>query len=152
MISFFETEFQRREIDENFARSIRPIGGPLVEQMAHVPEPCPEGVGINSDGLINWNSEVSARYIYVLEQGAASPGIPPNFDLPEGTIWRVDIPFDGTPADTNTVVFGTQPEGMTQRMPEGNVTPQPLTSGMTYYLYVLQDVATPIVRCLFTQP
>ena len=152
MIGFFEAEFQRRTIDENFARSIRPIGGPLVEQMTHEPESCPEGVGITNDGLISWDSERTARYIYVLEYGSNSPGIPPNFDVPEGTLWRIDVPFDGTPVESSTVTFGTRPEDMTQRIPIDDAIPDALTSGQTYYLYVLEDVATPVVRCLFTQP
>jgi hypothetical protein len=152
MIAFFETEFQRREIDVNFAQGIRPIGGPLVEQMTHTPEPCPEGVGINRDGLLSWSSDESARYIYLLEQDANSPGIPPNFDIPAGTLWRIDVPFDGTPVATDTVVYGIKPAGMTQSVPAQDVAPPSLTSGTTYYFYVLQDVATPIVRCLFTTP
>ena len=76
MLAFFEAEFQRRAIDENFARSIRPIGGPLVEQMTHQPEACPEGIGIASDGTITWDDTKTARYVYVLETTAKSPGIP----------------------------------------------------------------------------
>ena len=152
MLGFFEAEFQRRAIDENFARSIRPIGGPLVEQMAHQPEPCSDGVGIEADGTLTWDETKTARYVYVLETNAKSPGIPPNFDMPEGTIWRVDVPFDGTPLASGSVRYGNIPDGTTQRMPEDNMAPSVLESGASYYLYVLEDVAVPVARCLFVQP
>ena len=152
MLAFFEAEFQRRAIDENFARSIRPIGGPLVEQMTHQPEACPEGIGIASDGTITWDDTKTARYVYVLETTAKSPGIPPNFDMPEGTIWRIDVPFNGTPLESGSVIYGDAPEGTTQRMPENDGQPSVLESGASYYLYVLEDVALPVARCFFTQP
>ena len=152
MLAFFEAEFQRRNIDENFARSIRPIGGPLVEQLAHQPEACPEGVGITNDGVIEWGADKSARYVYVLDAAADNPGIPPNLDTPEGTLWRVDVPFDGDPMPRGSVRYGQVPSGSSQRVPDNGAPPPALIAGETYYLYALEDIALPIARCLFTQP
>ncbi len=151
MHAFFRNEFDRREIDEEWARSIRPIGGPLVSQAAFVPEPCPQGSGVGQNGELNWEAATDARYIYVLEVGARNPGIPPNFDVPEGTIWRVDVPSDGVPIASGSLVYGEPGLGSFQRVP-ANGPPSALDPGVTYYLYVLRDVAVPIERCLFVAP
>ncbi|MCA9698471.1 MAG: hypothetical protein KC431_13155, partial [Myxococcales bacterium] len=91
-----------------------------------------------------------ARYIYVLEAGADNPIVPPNLDLPAGTLWRVDVPWDGgTPISSGEISYGSAPAGMMQRYPEG-VAPDALVPGEEYYLYVTRDVAIPITRCLFT--
>jgi hypothetical protein len=68
--------------------------------------------------------------------------------LPSGTIWRVDIPFDGVPITSGTLEYGGAVLGSLQSFPTEE-DPAALTPGETYYLYVLQDVAVPIERCLF---
>ena len=151
MLTFFQGEFDRREIDEEWALAIRPIGGPLVAQASFVPETCVDGSGIGSDGIIHWETATDARYVYVLEPGAENPGIPPNFDMPSGTIWRVDIPFDGVPITSGTLEYGGAVMGSVQTFPAEGA-PAALTPGEIYYLYVLQDVAVPIERCLFEMP
>jgi hypothetical protein len=40
---------------------------------------------------------------------------------------------------------------MSQRFPESGP-PAALTSGKSYYLYVLADIIVPITRCTFTAP
>jgi hypothetical protein len=88
----------------------------------------------------------------VLEAEAASPTVPPNLDLPEGTLWRIDVPGeDGTPLEPGTVRYGELPYGVAQRTPEAGP-PSALVSGRTYYLYVTADVVIPITRCLFVAP
>jgi hypothetical protein len=85
----------------------------------------------------------------VLEAGSANPGVPPNLDTPRGTLWRLDVPFTGSPINTG-IRYGVVPQGASQRVPAMNAAPPALQSGRQYYLYVLQDVAIPITRCTFT--
>ncbi len=98
-----------------------------------------------ADGTLTWVGG-KARYVYVLDANSTSPGVPPNLDTPLGTQWRIDVPWlDGTPVESGTVRYGVVPEGLRER-----VAPVPLVSGRQYYLYVLQDIAIPLTRCLFT--
>jgi hypothetical protein len=149
MVGFFEAEFQRRGLDRDWARSIRPIGGPLVTQRAFVPGACGEGEGVDAGGKLMWAGG-PARYVYVLEEGSENPGIPPNFDMPAGVRWRVDVPHTGSPLPSS-LAYGVTPAGATQRFPKTGVA-APLESGKRYYLVALQDVAVPLARCLFTAP
>ena len=71
-------------------------------------------------------------------------------DLPDGTLWRIDVPFDVSPFGPD-IEFGEVPEDALQRVPKGGA-PDALISGETYYLYVLKDVALPIARCIFEAP
>lgn len=151
-LAFFEAEFDRRGIDEQWARSIRPIGGPLVEQRAHVPTPCASDVAIASDGRIVWPPDASARYVYVLDADAANPGMPPNLDLPVGTRWRIDVAHTDAPLVPGEVVYGRVPEGARQAFPADGTPPGALTPGEQVYLYILKDIAVPIARCLATVP
>ena len=97
--------------------------GPLDEQLNYEPEACSEAEGVGSDGLLRWLPG-RARYVYVLEVDAFAPTVPPNLDLPDGTLWRLDLPLEGAPVA--------------------------LEAGKQYYLYVLADVLYPISRCVFT--
>ena len=149
MVAFFVAELEHRgRKPEDFANSA-PFGGPLYQQMVFEPGPCENGEGVADDGTITWTGG-QARYIYVLEAGADNPIVPPNLDLPAGTLWRVDVPWDGgTPISSGEISYGSAPAGMMQRYPEG-VAPDALVPGEEYYLYVTRDVAIPITRCLFT--
>jgi hypothetical protein len=75
--------------------------------------------------------------------------VPPNLDLPEGTIWRLDVAPTAVPIESG-VVYGVVPDGASQRFPDG--APAPLASGEVVYLYVLKDVYQPLTRCLMTVP
>lgn len=151
-LAFFEAEFQRRGIEEEWALSQRAIGGPLVEQASFVPEPCEEGTGIDADGTIRWPEDRFARYVYVLEPGTTNPAMPPQGDLPEGTMWRVDLPHTEEAVASGTITYGEVPTLMTQAFPRDGSAPAELTSGQTVYLYILQDIAYPIDRCLAVVP
>lgn len=111
---------------------------------------CENGEGVGADGTLTWRGG-KARYVYVLEADATSPTVPPNLDLPEGTLWRIDVPVDGTPVSSGAVRYGVVPTGLSQRFPASGQ-PDALRSGRTYYLYVLADIIIPITRCLFTAP
>ena len=152
MIAFFQREFERRGIEEDFANNIRPIGGPLVEQRHFVPDICEPGSGIQEDGTITWRDESGARYVYILEWNSANPGIPPNFDMPDGTKWRVDVASADEPLVAGSFRYGEIPTVAFQSFPKEGALPAPLTSGKYYYLYVLKDVGFVLERCLFEAP
>lgn len=150
MARFFEAELLRRGYTREDYATQPYGGGPLDEQRFFRPGACENGEGIAADGTLNWRGG-KARYVYVLEQEATSPTVPPNLDLPEGTLWRLDVPSDGTPVESGSVRYGVVPAGMTQRFPASG-SPTALTSGKTYYLYVLADIIVPVTRCLFVAP
>ena len=147
---FFEAELAHRgHTREDFA-GMTYGAGPLDSQRLFRPEACEPGVGLGADGVLSWRGG-KARYVYVLEAEASSPTVPPNLDLPEGTLWRVEVPEGGSPIASGSVRYGTVPAGMAQRFPQVGA-PVPLTSGKRYYLYVLADIVQPITRCVFTSP
>lgn len=150
MRKFFEAEAVYRGLKkEDFAD--QPYGaGPLDDQRFYVPSTCSNGEGVAADGTLTWR-QGPARYLYVMEGGSNSPGVPPNLDMPTGVVWRIDVPFIGTPVASGAVKFGQVPEGFVQKAPATGA-PAALVSGRQYYLYVLADIAQPNTRCLFTAP
>ncbi|QRN93270.1 hypothetical protein JRI60_29205 [Archangium violaceum] len=147
---FFEAELAHRGYKrEDFAGQVYGAG-PLDDQRLYRPTACENGEGVGADGTLTWRGG-KARYVYVLEADATSPTVPPNLDLPEGTLWRIDVPEDGTPIASGAVRYGAVPTGMSQRFPASGQ-PAALTSGRTYYLYVLADIIVPLTRCVFTAP
>ncbi len=150
MRTFFEKELSARGVD----RSKYPAGtygaGPLDDQRFYEPKACTGSEGVAADGTITWLSG-KARYVYVLDANAASPTVPPNLDLPQGTIWRLDVPAAGAPVASGAVKFGQVPFSANQRFPAEGA-PAALVPGTKYYLYVLADIAIPNSRCIFTAP
>lgn len=150
MRRFFEGELKARGV----ARSAFPPGtygaGPLDDQRFYVPKPCTPSEGVAKDGTLTWLNG-RARYVYVLDANATSPTVPPNLDLPQGTLWRLDVSAAHGPIASGSVRYGQVPPVASQRFPaEGP--PAALVSGTQYYLYVLADIALPNSRCLFTAP
>lgn len=151
MRRFFEGELAHRGLTRADFEGQTFGVGPLDEQYTFVPKACEAGEGVAADGTITWVGS-PARYLYVLAASSASPGVPPNLDLPMGTLWRLDVPWlNGTPMPSGSVKYGVVPEGNAQRAPAEGAPPA-LESGQTYYLYVMQDIAIPVTRCLFTAP
>ncbi len=151
MKRFFESELAfRGKTRADFEGQIYGAG-PLDDQRFYVAKACESGEGVGADGAITWLGG-AARYLYVLEKDSKSPGVPPNLDMPSGVLWRIDVPHTAAAGlPMSSVKFGQVPEGASQRFP-ANGSPAPLVSGKQYYLYVLQDIATPASRCLFTMP
>lgn len=147
MRAFFVAELAHRGLTEADFVGAPPVGGPLVDQLEYEPGPCTNGEGVAADGTITWTGG-DARYLYVLEADARSPTVPPNLDLPEGTIWRVDVPSDGDPIRSGDVTYGAVPAGTTQRLPADGA-PAALVPGRAYYLYAARDVLIPVTRCVF---
>jgi hypothetical protein len=146
MRAFLENEMSRRGITPEEASSITPFGGPIYDQLVFAPEACANEEGVSADGTVTWRGG-DARYVYVLENGAGNPGVPPNLDTPTGTVWRLDVQATGTPVASG-VAYGATRDGSDQRVPESGDAPA-LVDGETYYLYVLLDVGVPVTRCLF---
>lgn len=140
-------ELARRGLSEAWARAVPPFGGPIYTASIQKPAACAAGQGVDVDGSVRWTGG-SARYVYVLTPGSANPGVPPNLDLPEGTLWRLDVLASAQPLAAG-VTFGTTPDGAFQVYPKA--TPAaPLTRDQSYQLVVLRDVGLPIVNCTFT--
>jgi len=150
MARFFEQELAHRGVQRADWPAYTSGAGPLDDQRSYQPSACQNGEGVGADGTITWRAG-PARYVYVLQSGSANPTVPPNLDLPEGTLWRIDVPWTGDPIPQSSVRYGVVPAGASQRLPESGPPPA-LVPGTTYYLYVLADVGVPITRCLFTAP
>lgn len=152
MKRFFEAEMEHRGITPADFADYNRIPVPFDAQDKFVPEPCESGQGMTSDGALLWSGG-RARIVYVLAEGTANPGVPPDRDIPEGTLWRVDTVPPAVPMKTGEVRYGQIPEGSRQVFPaNADDAPVALTSGETYYLYAQTDLMLPTTRCTFVAP
>ena len=140
-------ELARRGISEAAARAVPPFGGPIYAAQYAKPTRCKADEGVDIDGTVHWRGG-AARYVYVLEERAANPGVPPNLDVPEGTIWKLDV-LASQPALQSGVSYGHTPAGSFQAFPAARPAAG-LVVGETYHLSVMKDVGLPIANCLFT--
>lgn len=147
MRSILVEELGRRGISEAEASAVPPFGGPIYTNSVRPPEPCADAQGVRSDGTVHWTGGV-ARYVYVLERGSANPGVPPNLDVPRGTLWRLDV-LASSPALSSGVAYGGVPAGTLQAVPAEETAPA-LQVGIEYQLVALLDVGVPITNCFFT--
>ncbi|MFT6399240.1 MAG: hypothetical protein ACJAYU_004005 [Bradymonadia bacterium] len=151
MLTFWLGEFDRRGLTADDMGDYLPVGSALLDQVNYEMEACEDGDGVAADGTLVWSDTRAARYLYVLEAGSDNPGLPPNFDMPEGVMWRVDVPHTEDGFDSG-VTYRVAPGASIQIVPAEGVAPAALVSGQQYHLYVLFDVALPIARCIFTAP
>ncbi len=147
MRRFFESELAFRKATREQVDALSDPILPLTEALNFRPQACAAAEGVSADGIVTWLPG-RARYVYVLEATSTNPSVPPNLDLPQGTLWRIDLPPEGNPVASGTVRFGEVPNGMTQVFPR-NAAPQPLQKGKTYFLAAFADVIVPLSRCLF---
>ena len=82
-----------------------------------------------------------------MEQGSKNPVVPPNLDLPEGTIWRLDV-LASADALKSPITYGKTPKGTFQAYPESSSAPE-LEKGETYHLVLLGDPGLALVNCEF---
>jgi hypothetical protein len=150
MKRFFENELAHRGLTPADFEGKADGFGPLTPQFTFRPEACSEGEGVGPNGVIAWGRG-RARYVHVLEAGARAPTVPPNLDVPEGTLWKLDVPESGAPLRSGSVTYGVVPEGLEQAFPASGA-PSALVPGRAYFLVVQADVLLPITRCLFTAP
>jgi hypothetical protein len=147
MRAFMLAELERRGISVEEASAVPPFGGPIYANRVALPEACAAGEGVLPDGTMIWNGP-AARYLYVLREDSENPGVPPNFDLPEGTLFKLDV-LPNQPALASGVAYGTTPTGSFQAYPE-STRASPLVTGTRYHFYVLKDAGIPLANCLFT--
>jgi hypothetical protein len=147
MQAFFKAELMRRGISEAQAEATPPFGGPIYANSVAKPGACDAGVGVADGDLVEWKGG-DARYVYVLNEGSKNPGVPPNFDTPDGTLWRLDVLASRSPVGAG-FGYGTTPEGTFQAVPKSSHAPT-LERGTRYQLYVLRDVGLPVTNCVFT--
>jgi hypothetical protein len=146
MQRFMISELARRGISEQRAREVPPFGGPIYDNRVAAPKPCVAGEGVGADGAVTWRGG-NARYVYVTEPNSENPGVPPNLDLPRGTLWRLDV-LASQPPLASGVAYGTTPAGSFQAHPD-RAPASALAKGKTYRLYVLRDVGISLANCLF---
>lgn len=149
MKAFFQAELARRGVAEADLQDVEPFGGPVYRSLTEPPTPCEKGEGVAADGSMNLG-EFPARYVYVLAQGSDNPGVPPDLDLPAGTLWRLDVRPDQPPVMSG-IRYGQTPAGTFQTVPGKGQAPA-LEEGKTYQLYVLYDVGVKSTNCLFKYP
>ena len=150
MVAFWQAEMDRRGLTADDMSDEPPVGANLLDQVTYELPDCEPGDGIDADGVITWSRDFDVRYLYVLEEGSDNPGLPPNFDMPEGILWRIDVPHDNAPM-VSGVTYGSAPAGVNQIVPAEGA-PVELVPGQRYNLYALYDVALPIARCVFQVP
>jgi hypothetical protein len=148
LLAFLERELERRGISREQAAAVPPFGGPIYQNRVRKPTQCQgEGHGIAADGRVVFQGG-PARYVYVLAVGSENPGVPPNLDLPEGTLWRLDV-LANAPAVASGLSYGTTPASSFQAFPVSAAAPA-LEPGKDYQLTVLRDVGVPVANCIFT--
>ena len=148
MRDFFVSELARRGLTEEEGAQVVPFGGPLYTALVQDPGECDPGVGVGMDGTVRWSGS-TARYVYVMEEDADNPGVFPNLDLPDGTLWRLDVFADSPALDGGSgVLYGTTPPGTYQRFPDIDLAPQ-LEVGTTYRVVTLLDVGFTTTNCKF---
>ena len=147
MQAFFAAELEHRGMSAADFAGDEPTPSIFYDQHTYEPGKCDAGIGVAADGKITW-TDGPARYVYVLEDGSDNPGVPPNLDLPDGTVWKVDVRPESSAVKSGELTFGKVPPGADQAFPQDGAAPA-LTSGKTYYLYVQADVGIPITRCTF---
>lgn len=145
---FFTAELEHRGSSLDEFSDLPPQPEIFYRQAEFEPTACENGEGVDVDGTVRWTGG-RARYLYVLAAGSDNPGVPPNLDIPAGTLWRVDTIAPAVPMKTGEVVYGTVPAETAQRAPAAGSAPA-LVGGETYLLFALADVGVPVTRCLFT--
>lgn len=151
MKAFWQKEMEHRGLTAADLVGVPDGLGPLSEQFYFQPQACTDGSSIGADGTLTWGKG-RARYVYVMEATSRSPTVFPNLDLPEGTLWRIDLSPDSEQVMVSgTVKYGQLPTDATQKFPVAGA-PAALQSGKQYFLYVTADQMLPISRCLVTAP
>lgn len=147
MKAFFEGELTRRGLERADFDETPPFGGFLLDLIYFEPEACEDGLGVARDGTASWSGS-AARYLYILEGDSLSPGVPPNFDIPEGALYRLNVSSDAAPIESGFNVFAPLEEGRSLTLP---ATPEDLqlVEGETYYMAVFTDMTLPAMRCTF---
>lgn len=144
MRAFVMAELERRGFSEEAAREVPPFGGPIYNNSVRPPSKCNDE-GVDAQGQVFFRGK--ARYVYVMAAGSRNPGVPPNLDRPDGTLWRLDVLPSASALDSG-LLYGTTPPGSYQDTPAQGPAPA-LVKGQTYQITALLDVGLPTTNCLF---
>jgi hypothetical protein len=125
---------------------VSPFGGPIYANYNAKPKPCSASEGVDGQGVLHFPGD--ARYVYLLEDGSKNPGVPPNLDLPEGTLWRLDV-LPNAAALKDGFHYGSTPAGSFQNTPPSTPAPA-LEFGKRYHFVVIQYVGITQTNCTFT--
>ena len=147
MQAFWDKELARRGMTRQQAEAIPPFGAPLIASYRAAPSKCADGIGIDAAGRITWGGS-PARYVYVLAATAPNPSLPPDGDLPDGTIWRLDV-LASEDALSSGITYGVTPKGTFQHFPQAGPA-LALERGATYHLFVLEDIGLVSANCLLS--
>ena len=143
MVRFFEGELSRRGVAVTNMKA--PLGWGSFIPKSYL-NPAARTVSVDTDGTVTWVGG-DARYLYVLDGGSENPGVPPNRDKPDGTVWKLDVDSRAAPIGSG-IAYGSTPTDTFQQIPAEGRAPS-LEAGQAYYIYVLADVGSPITRCIF---
>jgi hypothetical protein len=138
-------ELERRGISQQDAAALPPFGGPIYANYKAEPRACTPDEGIDGGGVLRWKGD--ARYVYVLKERSENPGVPPNLDLPEGTLWRLDV-LASAPAIQGGLRYGSTPPGTFQRVPADAPAPN-LQFGHRYHFVIVESVGVTAINCTF---
>ena len=145
--AILDQELTRRGVGDEEIAQMEEFGGFLLDILDEPSKACGEGEGIDAGGIITWEGG-GARYIYVMTPEAKNPGVPPNNDTPEGTLWRMDVKSNYEAVESG-MLYGALTPGSHQVIPASGLAPD-LKRGQQYKLYVLKDILSPRANCLFT--
>jgi hypothetical protein len=149
---FFLDELDHRGVTEDEIETAEPLGGPLTENALDVAEPCAEGTGVDADGALHWPGG-GIRYAWILEADAVNPGVPPNLDVPAGTLWHAAVHHDDDVLRPGELVYSTAPAGAAQVFPPAEQAPVVLLADSEYRLFLLRDHGQYLLKnCNFVYP
>lgn len=151
---FFMAEVAYRELTDEHLTSAQLFydSVPFASLKGEVPEPCPEGVGVEEDGTVHWTLE-GARFLNILQDAEENPNIPP-LDSPEGTFWRYEAVATADALEPASFGYGTDDsKERAQRFPRDGAAPAALVDGETYTLFVATRMSAAFRQnCTFTFP
>ena len=154
MQAFFEREVEYRGLtDEDIELAARYYSFvPFADLVDEVPEPCPEGVGVDQEGILHWTLE-GVRFLNIMQGNEQNPNIPP-LDSPDGTLWRFEATANAEAFTSGTLSYGAESDAQkAQRFPRDGSQAPALVAGETYTLFATSRMSgASRQHCTFTYP
>ena len=152
--AFFQRELDWRNITNDDIEAFLTIPIPEQLNMEQAVEPCPQGSGIDANGVVHWEGSQESRYIYIQEPGSETPRPPPHFDYPAGTLWRLDrehLEVNGF--RSGEVVLWDFASWLQAASSCRRSAAAGFVEGQTYHLYTLMDMHSyNVENCTFIYP
>ena len=154
MQAFFEREVEYRGLtDEDIELASRYYSFvPFADLVDEIPEPCPEGVGVDRENKLHWTLD-GVRFINILQDNDLNPNIPP-LDSPAGTLWRFEATSNAEAFTSGTLDYkAVSNDQQAQRYPRDGSQAETLVEGETYTLFVTSRMSgASRQHCTFTYP